>query len=138
MRASPHVTELLIAFCKHCLCRCPVLCVLCGRIHSWHLSPVLLDLGAVSTGQQSSPRALPSGQLGALTPSSSPHLPSLCHSITQREYMSLSCVLYEDLSPNSPSPQQIPGQNHPPAAVLEAFRSSKAHRQCRFGRTILR
>lgn len=141
MRASPHGTELLIAFCTHCLCRCPMLCVLCGRIHSWHPSPVLLDLGAMNTGQQSPPRALPSGQLGALTPSSSPHLPISPASVTashKGSYVSPFCVLFEDLNPNSASPQQIPGPNHPPAVVLEAFRSSKDHRQCKFGRTILR
>lgn len=136
MRAFPHVTELLIAFCKHYLCRCLVLCMLCGRIHSWHLSPVLLDLGAVSAGQQSPPRALSPGQLGVLTPSSSLHLPiSPSH---KGSHMFLTCVLYEGLNPNSPSPQQIPGTNLSTCSGTRAFRSSKDHRQCRFGRTVLR
>ena len=137
MKASPRVTELLIAFCKHYLCRCPMLWVLCGRIHSWHLSPVL----PVSAEQQSPPRALLSGQLGALTSSASTHFPISTASVTtshKGSHMSLTSVLYEGLNPNSPSPQQIPGPNHPPAVVLEAFRSSKDHRQCSFGRTVLR
>lgn len=140
MRTSPHVTELLIAFCKQYLCRWPVLYHAVWTTHTYdicHKSSFNLGPGAESAAPAESTTGSPLWTPGGSQPFRlypSPHLPLASVTASHEgSYMSLSCVLHESVNPNSPSSQEIPRPNHPSAVQLKASRPSKAHEQCRFG-----